>query len=52
MATAWCLVHGFATLLIDRRLEPMLAFVPGSDKPAILLDAVLAAIKPKASGAR
>lgn len=47
MATSWCLVHGFATLLIDRRLDPMLVHVPGSDKVSLLLDAVLANIKPK-----
>lgn len=45
MATSWCLVHGFATLLIDHRLDPMLAHVPGEDKAQILLDAVLASIK-------
>lgn len=47
MATSWCLVHGFATLLIDRRLDPMLVHVPGQDKVGLLLDAVLANIKPK-----
>lgn len=46
MATSWCLVHGFATLLIDNRLNPMLAYVPGDDKAAVLLDAVLAKLKP------
>lgn len=46
MATSWCLVHGFATLLIDQRLTPMLAYMPGDDKVGALLDAVLAKMKP------
>lgn len=46
MAASWCLVHGFATLLIDHRLNPLLAYVPGDRKADVLLDAVLARIKP------
>lgn len=45
ITAAWSLVHGYATLLVDGRLDPLLAHVPGDDKPATLLDAVLASVK-------
>lgn len=49
MTASWCLVHGFATLLIDHRLDPLLAYVPGEHKADVLLEAVLAKIKPTRS---
>lgn len=45
ITAAWSLVHGYATLLVDGRLDPLLAHVSGDDKAADLLDAVLAAVK-------
>jgi AcrR family transcriptional regulator len=42
-ATAlWSLVHGFAMLLLDGRLDGMLSGLPDGDTADILLDAVLA----------
>lgn len=45
ITAAWSLVHGYATLLVDGRLNALLAHVSGDDKPATLLDAVLASVK-------
>lgn len=44
---AWCLVHGFATLLLDGRLAPVLARMTGNPeaKAERLLDLVLAEAK-------
>ena len=40
IAAAWSLVHGFAMLLLDGRLKPLLARLPDGDETT-LLDAVL-----------
>jgi AcrR family transcriptional regulator len=45
IAAAWSLVHGFAMLLIDRRLAPLLDHVEGADREMALLDAVLASVR-------
>lgn len=45
MAAAWSLVHGFATLLVDGRLTPLLAHVPGDNPEGRLLDLILASQK-------
>ena len=41
-ATLWSLVHGFAMLRVERRLDRM---IPGDEMTDSLLDAVLAAIR-------
>jgi AcrR family transcriptional regulator len=41
-AALWSLVHGFAMLLLDGRLDGMLAALPEGDTAETLLDAVLA----------
>jgi AcrR family transcriptional regulator len=38
----WSLVHGFAVLLLDGRLDGMLKSLPGDESAASLLEAVLA----------
>ncbi|WP_052402835.1 TetR-like C-terminal domain-containing protein [Muricoccus aerilatus] len=38
----WALVHGFATLLIDGRLNGLIASLPGEEGADTLLEAVLA----------
>ncbi len=43
MAAAWSLVHGFAMLLLDGRLAPLLARLPPGSDEDTLLAAVLAA---------
>jgi AcrR family transcriptional regulator len=40
-AAMWSLVHGFATLLLDGRLDGMVAVLPGEADPAHLLEQVL-----------
>ncbi len=45
IAAAWSLVHGYAMLLIDQRLSPLLDHVSGDDKEMKLLSAVLASVK-------
>jgi AcrR family transcriptional regulator len=48
IAAAWSLVHGFAMLLLDGRLKPLISRLPpGADADA-LLAAVLRGAKPKA----
>lgn len=42
---AWSLVHGYAMLLVDKRLNPMLREIGGENADALLLDAVLASVK-------
>jgi AcrR family transcriptional regulator len=42
-AAMWSLVHGFATLLLDGRLDGMIAALPPSENADSLLEAVLAA---------
>jgi AcrR family transcriptional regulator len=39
-AAAWSLVHGFAVLLLDGRLEPMISALPGGRNAETLLDAI------------
>jgi AcrR family transcriptional regulator len=39
-AAAWSLVHGFAVLLLDGRLEPMISALPGNNDAEALLDAI------------
>lgn len=41
-AAAWSLVHGFAVLLLDGRLDGILKALPGKQRVDTLLDAVLA----------
>jgi hypothetical protein len=41
-AARWSLVHGFAMLLLDGRLAPMVASLPAGEGVDDLLDAVLA----------
>jgi hypothetical protein len=42
MGTAlWSLVHGFAMLLVDGRLQPILDRLPGAPDADALLDEVL-----------
>ena len=45
ITAAWSLVHGFATLLVDGRLAPLLAHVKGENPESSLLDLVLASRK-------
>jgi hypothetical protein len=40
MIRAWSIVHGFAVLLLDHRLDRFLSLAPNGD-PASLLEAVL-----------
>jgi AcrR family transcriptional regulator len=44
-AALWSLVHGFATLLLDGRLEGMIRSLPGAEDADSLLDAVLATVR-------
>jgi hypothetical protein len=45
-ATAlWSLVHGFAMLRLEGRLNGMIGSLPGDETADTLLDAVLAAIR-------
>jgi AcrR family transcriptional regulator len=47
IASAWSLVHGFAMLLLDGRLKPLLSRLPpGADADA-LLSAIFKGVKPK-----
>lgn len=46
IAKAWSLVHGYTTLLLDGRLQDILARLPGVDAE-VLLDAMLKATIPK-----
>jgi AcrR family transcriptional regulator len=39
-ARNWSLVHGFAMLLIDKRLKPLLDRVPGSTPESLLADVI------------
>jgi AcrR family transcriptional regulator len=41
-AAAWSRVHGFAVLLLDGRLAPLIAALPGDQSAEALLDAVFA----------
>lgn len=50
IAAAWSLVHGYATLLVDGRLTPLLAHMPGDNPESSLLDLVLATQKPRTRG--
>ena len=45
VTAAWSLVHGFATLLVDGRLAPLLAHVQGENPEGALLDLVLSSQK-------
>jgi AcrR family transcriptional regulator len=40
VAAAWSLVHGFAVLLLDGRLAPLISALPGDKSADALLDAV------------
>lgn len=42
---AWSLVHGYAMLLVDKRLHPMLQQIGGDEPDEMLLDAVLESVK-------
>ena len=42
VARAWSMVHGYAMLLLDGRLDPLLGDQTGGPDPARLLDAMLA----------
>ncbi|MGD0106715.1 MAG: TetR-like C-terminal domain-containing protein [Rhodopila sp.] len=44
-AARWSLVHGFAMLLLDGRLEGMIASLPGGEDAADLLNAMLTATR-------
>ncbi|AYG60922.1 TetR-like C-terminal domain-containing protein [Rhizobium jaguaris] len=44
-AALWSLVHGFATLRLEGRLNGMIGSLPGSETADTLLDAVLAAVR-------
>jgi len=45
IAGAWSLVHGFAMLLLDGRLKPIVARVPIGTSVDVLLDAILTAAR-------
>ena len=45
VTAAWSIVHGFATLLVDGRLAPLLAHVQGENPEGALLDLVLSSQK-------
>jgi AcrR family transcriptional regulator len=47
IVAAWSLVHGFAMLLLDGRLEPLLARLPPGTTPDALLAAVFSDTKAK-----
>jgi hypothetical protein len=44
-AALWSLVHGFAMLRLEGRLNGMIGSLPGNETADTLLDAVLAAIR-------
>lgn len=46
ITAAWSMVHGFAMLAIDRRLQPILARVDAPDPESALLEAMLRSVKP------
>ena len=50
MLRAWSLVHGFSMLLIDGRLDPILARLPPGNDWRVLLDGALAAPASRQSG--
>ena len=41
ITAAWSLVHGFAMLMLDGRLKPLIARMPGGTDEIALLDAIL-----------
>jgi hypothetical protein len=47
MAVAWSLVHGFAMLLLDDRLKPLIARLPPGVDELAFLPAILSAAVPK-----
>jgi hypothetical protein len=48
IVAAWSLVHGFAMLLLDGRLKPLLARLPPNTDADALLDAIFTRARPKA----
>jgi hypothetical protein len=47
IAAAWSLVHGFAMLLLDGRLKPLLARLPPGTDADALLAAIFSGVKAK-----
>ena len=47
IVAAWSLVHGFAMLLLDGRLQPILARLPPGNDADTLLEAIFTGTKPK-----
>jgi AcrR family transcriptional regulator len=47
IVAAWSLVHGFAMLLLDGRLRPLMARLPPGTTPDVLLAAVFSEVKSK-----
>ena len=45
VTAAWSLIHGFAVLLLDGRLDDTLATLPDGTDAGALLEAVLATVR-------